>query len=109
MKRLISLAILTAVTAQTIIAQIDAGLFRYPDVSKTSIVFTYANDLWMVPKDGGTAIKLSSPAGVCPTGLWIGHQMERKCSLLPAGKVAVNDTINFTPLHLQVGLQKNSR
>lgn len=45
-------------------AQIDAGLFRYPDVSATQIVFTYANDIWIVPKEGGTAIKLSSPAGV---------------------------------------------
>ncbi|PWT98627.1 MAG: peptidase S41 [Bacteroidetes bacterium] len=45
-------------------AQIDAGLFRYPDVSKTQIVFTYANDLWLVPKDGGTAVRLSSPPGV---------------------------------------------
>jgi Uncharacterized protein related to the periplasmic component of the Tol biopolymer transport system len=44
--------------------QIDAGLFRFPDVSKTQIVFTYANDLWLIPKEGGTAIKLSSPAGV---------------------------------------------
>src|ERR1700750_3286860 len=45
-------------------AQIDAGLFRYPDVSQSQIVFTYANDIWVVPKDGGTAIKLSSPPGV---------------------------------------------
>jgi tricorn protease len=45
-------------------AQIDAGLFRFPDVSQTQIVFTYANDLWVMPKEGGTAIKLSSPAGV---------------------------------------------
>lgn len=45
-------------------AQIDAGLFRYPDVSKTHIVFTYANDIWIVPKEGGNAIKLSSPSGV---------------------------------------------
>ena len=45
-------------------AQIDAGLFRFPDVSQTQIVFTYANDLWLIPKEGGTAIKLSSPAGV---------------------------------------------
>src|SRR5881394_795265 len=45
-------------------AQVDAGLFRYPDVSKTQIVFTYANDVWVIPKEGGTAIKLSSPAGV---------------------------------------------
>jgi tricorn protease len=45
-------------------AQIDAGLFRYPDVSKTQIVFSYANDLWLVSKDGGDAIKISSPPGV---------------------------------------------
>ena len=45
-------------------SQINAGLFRYPDVSKTQIVFTYANDVWIIPKEGGTAEKLSSPAGV---------------------------------------------
>src|SRR5450432_1211475 len=45
-------------------AQIDAGLFRYPDVSKTQIVFSYANDLWLVSKEGGNAFKISSPPGV---------------------------------------------
>jgi len=45
-------------------AQIDAGLFRFPDVSQTQIVFTYANDIWIMPKEGGTAVKLSSPPGV---------------------------------------------
>ncbi|HTB25952.1 MAG TPA: hypothetical protein VK711_11320, partial [Puia sp.] len=45
-------------------AQIDAGLFRYPDVSKTQIVFSYANDLWLVSKEGGEAVKISSPPGV---------------------------------------------
>lgn len=45
-------------------AQIDAGLFRFPDVSQNQIVFTYANDLWIVPKEGGNAVKLSSPPGV---------------------------------------------
>ncbi|MGV3528247.1 MAG: hypothetical protein ACO1OO_05075 [Flavisolibacter sp.] len=48
----------------TAFAQIDAGLFRYPDVSANEIVFSYANDLWIMPKTGGTAIKLSSPSGV---------------------------------------------
>jgi tricorn protease len=48
----------------SLFAQIDAGLFRYPDVSQSQIVFTYANDLWVMPKEGGSAIKLSSPAGV---------------------------------------------
>ncbi|HRH59999.1 MAG TPA: PDZ domain-containing protein, partial [Chitinophagaceae bacterium] len=55
------LALLACVHAA---AQIDAGLFRFPDVSKTQIVFTYANDVWVVSKDGGMAVKLSSPAGV---------------------------------------------
>src|ERR1700749_1611357 len=45
-------------------AQINAALMRYPDVSATQIVFTYANDLWIVPKEGGKAQHLSSPAGV---------------------------------------------
>jgi tricorn protease len=45
-------------------AQINAALLRYPDVSATQIVFTYANDLWVVSKTGGIASHLSSPAGV---------------------------------------------
>lgn len=45
-------------------AQIDAGLFRFPDVSKTQIVFSYANDIWIMPKEGGMAVKLSSPPGM---------------------------------------------
>lgn len=64
MKRLTSLVLVAFAVTLPAAAQIDAGLFRYPDVSKTSIVFTYANDLWLVPKEGGTAIKLSSPPGV---------------------------------------------
>ena len=39
------------------------GLCRYPDVSKTEIVFVYANDLWIAPKQGGTARPLASPRG----------------------------------------------
>ena len=52
------------IISYNLIAQIDAGLFRYPDVSATQIVFSYANDIWIIPKDGGTALKLSSPPGV---------------------------------------------
>ncbi|MGI8581391.1 MAG: S41 family peptidase [Chitinophagaceae bacterium] len=64
MRTLISFIFFALAISQSLTAQIDAGLFRYPDVSKTQIVFTYANDLWMVPKEGGAAIKLSSPPGV---------------------------------------------
>ncbi len=44
-------------------AQVDARMLQYPDVSQTQIVFSYAGDLWVVPKEGGTALKLSSPRG----------------------------------------------
>jgi tricorn protease len=40
-----------------------AGMLRYPDVSSTHIVFLYANDLWLAPKEGGTATPLASPPG----------------------------------------------
>lgn len=40
-----------------------AGMMRFPDVSKNSIVFAYANDLWIVDREGGTASPLASPEG----------------------------------------------
>ncbi|OFW09645.1 MAG: peptidase S41 [Acidobacteria bacterium RIFCSPLOWO2_02_FULL_67_36] len=44
-------------------AQIDARMLRYPAVSKGQIAFVYAGDIWLVPKTGGTAVRLSSPPG----------------------------------------------
>jgi len=44
-------------------AQVNARMMQNPDVSKTHIVFSYGGDLWIVPKEGGTALKLSSPQG----------------------------------------------
>ncbi len=41
----------------------NAGMLRWPDVSATHIVFSYANDLWIVPKAGGQAQPLASPPG----------------------------------------------
>ena len=41
----------------------NRGLCRYPDVSQDSIVFVYGNDLWLVPKSGGVARPVASPAG----------------------------------------------
>ena len=43
--------------------QVDARMFRYPDVSATQIAFVYAGDIWVVPKTGGVANRLSSPLG----------------------------------------------
>jgi tricorn protease len=64
MKKIFVYLFITCIVSQKLFSQIDAGLFRFPDVSQSQIVFTYANDLWVMPKEGGTAIKLSSPAGV---------------------------------------------
>ena len=38
-------------------------LLRQPTISNTDIVFVYANDLWIVPKDGGDARRLTSNEG----------------------------------------------
>ncbi|MBK9385454.1 MAG: PD40 domain-containing protein [Planctomycetes bacterium] len=40
-----------------------AGMLRTPDVSATQIAFVYANDLWVVARDGGLAVPLASPPG----------------------------------------------
>ena len=42
---------------------LDAGLMRMPAVSEKHIAFAYAGDIWLAPKDGGTALRLSSPRG----------------------------------------------
>ncbi|NOX17165.1 MAG: peptidase S41 [Chlorobi bacterium] len=63
MKKFFVLLTLAFFAAQLSFAQINARLFQYPDVSETQIVFTYAGDIWVVDKDGGTANKLSSPKG----------------------------------------------
>jgi len=39
------------------------GMLRYPDVSADRIVFSYADDLWLVPRTGGQAVPLASPRG----------------------------------------------
>ena len=42
---------------------IDARMLRYPDVSASQIAFVYAGDIWVAPKTGGPALRLSSPKG----------------------------------------------
>ena len=40
---------------------------RQPDVGATHIVFTHANDLWKVARDGGDAVRLTSSEAPRPT------------------------------------------
>lgn len=42
----------------------NAAMLRYPAVGPTHICFSYANDLWLVPRSGGTALPLASPPGL---------------------------------------------
>ena len=64
---------LSAITASVVLAGVvapvsadvrpHAGMMRMPDVSQSQIVFSYANDLWLAPREGGVAVPLSSPEG----------------------------------------------
>lgn len=40
-----------------------ATMMRYPAVSKDKLAFVYANNIWLAPRDGGTALPLASPPG----------------------------------------------
>jgi tricorn protease len=63
MKNLLFAACLILLLAPCGQAQIDARMFQHPDVSSTQITFVYAGDIWVAPKEGGAAMRLSSPAG----------------------------------------------
>ena len=61
---------LLLVALASILSQFSAAqsnpplLLRFPTVSKTQIVFAYADDLWIVSRDGGAARRLTSAAGI---------------------------------------------
>jgi tricorn protease len=63
MLRTVLFALLALAAAAPTSAQVDARMFRQPAVSAEKIAFVYAGDIWLVPKTGGTAVRLSSPAG----------------------------------------------
>jgi tricorn protease len=56
-------ALFVLLAASSAQAQIDARMFRHPDVSATHIAFVYAGDIWTVPKTGGMATRLTSAPG----------------------------------------------
>jgi tricorn protease len=66
----LTLALLAAVPAlaapaavPTAPAPINARLMQMPTVSQTQLAFVYGGDIWIAPKEGGTALRLSSPRG----------------------------------------------
>jgi tricorn protease len=58
-----ALVVVLALAAAAAAVEPHAGMLRNPDVSATSIVFRYANDLWLAPREGGVATPLASPPG----------------------------------------------
>lgn len=62
-KKILFTIILISTLAISAYSQVDARMFRFPDVSATHITFVYAGDIWVVPKEGGLAHRLSSPTG----------------------------------------------
>src|ERR687886_2530172 len=79
MKRtLLALALLScAATAARAQVTDRPLLLQKPTVSRTQIVFSYAGDLWSVPREGGDAVHLTTGTGVetdpvfSPDGQWL--------------------------------------
>ncbi len=63
LRSLLAAVFIVAAAAAPARAQIDARMLRHPDVSATQITFVYGGDVWVAPKEGGLAQRLSSPAG----------------------------------------------
>src|SRR5690242_21877313 len=54
---------LFAQSSSPVACGVNARMLRYPDISATQIAFVYAGDIWVAPKTGGEAMRLSSPKG----------------------------------------------
>src|SRR6266545_7699202 len=61
--RVLALIALATLLSTPACAQIDARMLRQPSVSKDQIAFVYAGDIWLVPKKGGAAVRLTSSPG----------------------------------------------
>ncbi|HKP10907.1 MAG TPA: protease, partial [Blastocatellia bacterium] len=65
MTRVFALAILLFALSVTSLAQTGTPtLYQRPTVSRTQIVFVYAGDLWIVPREGGDARRLTTGVGL---------------------------------------------
>lgn len=63
MKKGLFLVIVLGFLSQSAFGQISAKLMRYMDVSETDIAFVYGGDIWLVPKEGGTAVQMTNSQG----------------------------------------------
>ena len=65
MKKLIVTLFVCLTAAVAAVGQTDKPtLFRQPSISRTDIVFSYGGDLWIVPRAGGDARRLTAGNGI---------------------------------------------
>jgi len=83
MHLLAALVFVLALGPAALMAQVDARLLREPAVSSSHIAFLYAGDLWVAPKAGGTAQRLTTAPGdehyprFSPDGRWLAYTLEQ--------------------------------
>src|SRR3989441_12789382 len=58
------LALLSCLFSFGLVAAQGTRLLRHPTVSRDSVAFEYAGDLWVVSRSGGQARRLTSTIGV---------------------------------------------
>jgi tricorn protease len=63
MKPLFLLILLTALSLISFAQTESPSLLQKPTISRTHIAFVYASDLWIVPREGGDAKRLTSGVG----------------------------------------------
>ncbi len=80
--RAIAASWLVAGVVATPPAVAQTRMLRSPSVSATEIAFTYANNIWIVPRSGGSARRLTSFGGqtqnpyLSPDGKWVAFSAE---------------------------------
>src|ERR1044071_6313348 len=60
----IILTLLLCLFVSSVVAAQGTRLLRHPTVSRDSVAFEYAGDLWVVSRSGGQARRLTSTQGV---------------------------------------------
>jgi tricorn protease len=65
MRHWLAVFALVGLTTAAVALSAEQGplLLRYPAANRTHLVFTYANDLWVVPRAGGEATRLTAGNG----------------------------------------------
>ena len=83
MKKALLLLLFILALGAAVFSQTNAAmLMRDPTLSQTQISFSYAGDLWVIPREGGEAVRLTNGAGneshpiFSPDGRWIAFNGE---------------------------------